>query len=339
MTKMDNQESKTQINKEPWFKTSLWDIFKSAFVIFLVVVLYIKADGWINKFLDSSAPGLTEPQIVRISESVVRIQNIANQQRFKDLEVKLKESNSQALKSAQEYADSTNAHITSLGQVMSQLKTSFEESKPKVVYVDKEVATRSFEHYDLVRKVGGKKLPVGWVKYHPEWEGEDPLVQYFYPLEYYTNIVRTEHENGTFSYTAETYLENNFVKKSKGIQYPLKLKNITFEEMPFKGKKFRFNPRIALGGGFTTESLFPQLNLSVFSYGRTEVDMDWRFLTVGVGQAGDGDDGNKFVGVFTPLEYNIGKLLPIVDNIFVGPSFSVDSDSKTGYGALLSVPF
>ena len=318
---------------------SIWNITKSLFLIFMAVVIWVKADAWIDKFFNNSKNGLTVPQVVEISENVMQIHNTTNQHRFDDLEERLRVSDSIALQAAQEYAEATNSQITALGQTVVELKTSFEESKPQEVYTDEEKPTRTFEHFELTRKVGDKDLPVGWVKYHPDWEGEDPLVQYFYPLEYYNTIVKTEDDEGNFSYTSEVYVENNFVSKSRGIKYPLELKSIEFEEKPINEKKFRFNPRVGLGGGITTEAFFPNLNVSMFSYGRTKVDMDWRFISLGLGVADDDDHGSKLVGVFTPAEYNIGKPLPIVDNVFVGPAISFDTDSEIGLGLTFSVPF
>ena len=47
-----------------------------------------------------------------------------------------------------------------------------------------------------------------------------------------------------------------------------------------------------------------------------------------------------------PVEYNIGKVLPLVENLFLGPSvmYSVDTDFdlddvSPSFGAIISVPF
>jgi hypothetical protein len=71
------------------------------------------------------------------------------------------------------------------------------------------------------------------------------------------------------------------------------------------------------------------------SYGKTNVDMDWQFLTVGLGS-----DGDDFYGFLEPVSWNIGKPLPLVDNLFVGPAVSYDfSDSSIGGGINFRIPF
>lgn len=325
------------------FTFSLWDIFKSAFVVFLAVVIWTKGDAWIDKVTrpEQQGPGITEPQITRIAENVIKLQNAANEARFDALEERLKESNSQALAVAQQYAEENDAKITALGETVSSLNTSFNELSASEVYEDPELPTRTYERFDLSKEMAdGKQMPLGWVKYHPFWEGDDKLVEYYYPIEYKTTIIRSEHKDGTFTYDVETWAENNFLKSTRGIKYPLDLDNIEFEEKPITEKSFSFNPRFGLGGGVTTESIFPTLDFSLFSYGKTNVDMDWRFLSFGIGMEGANDnEDNSLVGTFSPVQYNIGKPLPYIENIFLAPVFTINTNSETGYGATLTIPF
>jgi hypothetical protein len=331
---------------------SLWDIFKSAFVVFLAVVIWVKMDGWVNSMASKSS-GITESTITRIASNMIMQQNIASKAEFNKFKKEISERQSRyasdtdtkiksALNTALEYNKKTGAQLTALGETVSQMNTSFKETIGKF-YKDPTTdkpSTRDYEDYDLERKMSdGSILPEGWVKYHPNWKGPDKLVQYHYPLKYYTTIVRSQHEDGAYAYNVEAWVENDFVKKSKGIKYPLKLQSVHFEEIPLKDKKWRWNPRLGLGAGITSKALFPSLDISAFSYGLTKVDMDWRFLTLGVGYAGLGNTDTKFIGSFTPVQYNLGKVLPFVENLFLGPGVSVDTDSDIGYGGIISVPF
>lgn len=321
---------------------SFWDLFKSIFVVFLAVVIWVKADGWIDKLSrpQERGPQITEPQILKLAENLIQLQNVASKERFEALEKKLEAQNSAALKAAKEYAKKTDASITSLGSIVSSMKLSFEESKPTDTYVDPEMASRTHETYDLVRKMSdGQDLPVGWFKYHPYYEEDKKTTQVHYPLDYYTTVIKSEHENGTFTYHVEAWVQNDYLVHTKGKKYPLELHPPQFEEKPVKDKKFRFNPRLAIGGSFTSESLFPNLDISAFSYGRTVVDMDWRFLIAGLGAGKGNDDNYEFAGMFSPTQYNIGTFVPLINNLFIGPAVSVDTKSNVGYGASFSVPF
>jgi len=324
-------------------KIELWTYFKIMFLIFVAVImvgLVIKADNLIDKILNKEPSKITESEIVKIAENLMRIQNVANEQRFTNLLDKLEKSNSDALNTAKAYAKATDSRITALGQTVSSLKATFSESKPSDTYVDPLSDAKSYENYDLVRNdIGKEELPVGWVKYHPNWRGEDKLFQYHYPLDFYSTIVKTERPDGSFSYTVENWLQNDYIPYSRGKKYPLNMKSIEFEERLLKEKSFRFNPRLGLGGGITSVSVFPSIDISLFSYGRTEVDMDWRFLILGIGASGFSEDNTEVVGTFSPVMYNVGNFLPLVKNIFLGPVISVDTHSSVGYGGVLSVPF
>ena len=55
------------------------------------------------------------------------------------------------------------------------------------------------------------------------------------------------------------------------------------------------------------------LGLSFMGYGRTTNDLSWRFLRVSL-------DFGTDIGVgFTPVLYNLGELIPLISNLWVGP--------------------
>jgi len=323
---------------------TLWDIVKSAAVIGLILFLFFKGDIYLDKLqaaVDGRKSGgieLTEPVLNRVAENAVILANKENDRRFKQLEKQLEKSNSLALKIAKEYARKTDSHIKSIGQVVSEMKSSFNTQKPDK-YIDKEKMSRSYDDVEITRTMAdGEQMPTGWVKYHPAFEGEDPYTVFNYPIEYYTTIVKTEKEDGTFSYSVDAYAENNYVKKVRGKKFPIHIKDVKFEEKRIKDKKFRFNPRIALSGAINDKNMFPMLNVSLWSYGRTTRDMDWRFGILGVGVYGN--DGTTY-GAFaaSPFEYNLGNHVPYIDNFFVGPTVNFNTGGDVGYGIQFSIPF
>ena len=101
-----------------------------------------------------------------------------------------------------------------------------------------------------------------------------------------------------------------------------------------KEKGFDWNLRLGFGGVLTLTDVFSGLDLSLASYGRTKRDIDWRFISLGIG-------GNTSVlyGYFKPVEYNIGNFIPIVKNLFAGPLIGMGTNSEKIFGVVLSVPF
>jgi len=322
---------------------TLWDIMKSVMVVGIVVFLFFRGDGLWAKISDtiSSHKGggleITEPILNRIAENAVLLQNRANDARFKRLEDKLEDSNSLALKIAKEYARKTDSKITTIGQVVAEMKSSFNTQKPDK-YIDKEKVSRSYDDIDIKREMAnGEELPVGWVKYHPALKGEDPFTVFNYPLEYYTTVIRSEKDDGTFSYSVDAYVENNYVKSSRGKKFPVHINKVNFEERLISDKRFRFNPRLALSGAINSKNMFPMLNMSLWSYGRTKRDMDLRFFIVGAGLFSDSGTYGAFA--FSPVEYNLGNHVPFVENFFLGPTIDFSTNGSVGYGIQFSIPF
>ena len=76
------------------------------------------------------------------------------------------------------------------------------------------------------------------------------------------------------------------------------------------------------------------LSFSFSGYGKSRSDLDWRFFDFGVSTNGD-DTYAKF----TPFAYNIGKPLPVVDNLFLGPFVGLGTGGDKIVGLGLSIPF
>lgn len=107
----------------------------------------------------------------------------------------------------------------------------------------------------------------------------------------------------------------------------------------FAEKSWRFSPRLYLGVDFgatvykeISAAVNPNLTLFFFSRGRTRSDVDLAILGAGVGF----EPISKEVDFkLTPIQYNIGKSLPLIDNLFVGPSISVDTKGNIAvYGGI-----
>ena len=110
-------------------------------------------------------------------------------------------------------------------------------------------------------------------------------------------------------------------------------------------KRFSFNPRIALGAMAGENGMIPALDMSFWSYGRTTADMTWRLAGIGLGvsappNSGSDSRGNyRPTGVIVPAQWNVGQALPLVENLFIGPVMTLDTQGGIGWGGQLSIPF
>jgi hypothetical protein len=135
------------------------------------------------------------------------------------------------------------------------------------------------------------------------------------------------------------YVYNKFFIEVDGEPYEIPIDEAKFVE-EYPTGKFRFAPRFYAGfdgGAYFTEpsgAFIPNLQLSLFSYGKTKPDPDWAFLGLGAGYE---VAQNRFTFVVTPASYNIAHHLPFVNNIFVGPS--VSADLQGGVAILLGARF
>lgn len=93
-----------------------------------------------------------------------------------------------------------------------------------------------------------------------------------------------------------------------------------------KSKLHWFNPKIDVGlfAAFTGDCLYGgNLGVSLSSYGLTRNDLTWRFARFGVAVH------NKGIAFdFSPVLWNIGGPLPIVQNLWVSPGLIFDVNTR-----------
>lgn len=310
------------------FKTNLFDIAKVIGIGLLIAFVFFnygKFTSWMDK--PKIDPSLI-PRIVQLEEGLTRVTGQANTQELKGLIADLKKNQSIALAAIKK----ANKKVDEITLVVTELKAS-SKIQAGEKYKDPEKVTRDFSDTVITRPDSkGQELPMSRVFYHPEIPEKPWTIQNF-PLELHTSVLQTEEYDGTYSNYVETYFTNEFVKSSKGKKYYFN-SDVEWAKREIKDKKFRFNMRLGFTGGVTQDSVFPGLDLSFASYGKTERDMDWRFLTFGAGFAKE-----DTYGYFMPVQYNIGNFIPFVENMFLGPLVGVGIDTDIIYGGGLSVPF
>ncbi len=262
-----------------------------------------------------------------ITKNIIKAEVVENNKEFK-----------KQLKELSELSKNTAKDVNEVGKVVGELKSSITEITKKDLTViespqepEKEVVIIPLDR----ESADGEKIPVGNMYYNPNMEKvEDRFTHYAMPLEFHVGILMTEKEDGSYDRLVELNVESPYIKKYKGKKFKMKVKDFKWTKRKINDKKFRFHTRLGFGASFTADNFTPAIDVSFFSYGRTKVDMDWRFLTFSL----SGDKDVVSIGV-TPVSYNLGKVVPLIENMFIGPTVNIDDTGETKYGVGISIPF
>jgi len=301
-----------------------------AFYIFLALVNHI-----LQGFLVSNN-AMTE-RIINISENAIKIQGRrSDNSAVKELKAQFKKENSQILQAYQEQKKKTKEVLSELGQVRAEL------NRTRQLYVasDKiyKKETTDPKHWYFFKKIMVKnkdsvETPYAWAMFYPYQTPDKQWKTGTYELSVDTKIIETENRDGSFN----RYAEVDVIGKN-GNSLPAKITNIEWERVALKEKRFYWwNPRLGLITTWSPDYIGMGLDLSLMSYGKTTRDMDWRFMTFGASVSGhDGQHDGRLL--FEPVSYNIGNIVPIVENLFVGPFVSYGTDGQS-LGVKISIPF
>jgi hypothetical protein len=116
-----------------------------------------------------------------------------------------------------------------------------------------------------------------------------------------------------------------------GKEYKLKITKSEFKQTTSSTKEFYWwNPKLdmTLDNGIYFRdnevgyAAGSSLGFTFLSYGRSKTDCDWRFARVGVGVNYD----KNFYVVGQPVQYNLGKSIPIISDLWVSPGVIYDGD-------------
>ena len=188
------------------------------------------------------------------------------------------------------------------------------------------------------KDINGSPLLMAWAMFFPNEDESKKWRTGTYPIEFTHTVIESENRDGTFDRSVEVHIANLHDKHDVSKEHPINIKDIVWERVELKDKILSlYNPRIGISASIGRE-IFPALDISFMSYGRTEVDVDWRFIDIGIGYKSIDDTSNGVAFTFSPALYNVGKVLPLIDNLFIGPQISFDSEN-TNYNMILSVPF
>jgi hypothetical protein len=93
---------------------------------------------------------------------------------------------------------------------------------------------------------------------------------------------------------------------------------------PYKSQFFWFNPKLDLELGYGLSTHLDSVGIgtvgvSVAAYGVTKNDLSWRFLRIGFGGSSDG-----LILTGSPVQFNLGRILPLISNLWFVPSAGYD---------------
>jgi len=270
---------------------------------------------WIKSYM-----GVVEKKTELLTKSIVAV-NIQENNRLLN----------NRIKELEEVIKNKDGKINDIGKSIAELKVVISKNKKSDHIYKEDTGDANEQYFKMIysKDTDGNEYPLAWAifKYKdkkfttgivPEWELN-------------SQIVLTEGKENEAIF--ETWFENNSRKETKGKKYPLKLNSVEWIRREIKNKSFMMNLRLSLSGIITMEDIYPVLDLSLFSYGKTKIDMDWKFISFGIG----GSNNLKFD--FTPVEWNVGKILPLINNLFIGPTIETDMYFDYTFGIKGAVPF
>lgn len=170
----------------------------------------------------------------------------------------------------------------------------------------------------LSEPFGDVNVPIGEVGFS-SWQ-DKPWNINISPRQYQLITVVGQDEN------QKQYFYNKFKVTVDGKEYDIKINNAQSKQ-EYPSAKFNWwNPRLYLGydAGINLSNvrgeMSPTLNLQIFSYGQFLNQPDFSILQLGLGY---GIVSRKIEFVVTPFAYNIGKHLPLMHNVYLGPSLMI----------------
>jgi hypothetical protein len=170
---------------------------------------------------------------------------------------------------------------------------------------------------------GTVKVPIGSIGFSA-WQAAPWNID-IKAREYHVSSVIGTDENQKVS------VYNKFAVKVDGKAYDVPIKTATTEQVYPTAKFSFFNPRLflATSGGVgvrTVQGEFtPSLNVGIMSYGKYKTQPDFSVLQVGVGF---GVVSRKPQVLISPGAYNVGQHIPLMHNLYIGPTVGIGTDGN-----------
>jgi hypothetical protein len=166
------------------------------------------------------------------------------------------------------------------------------------------------------------------------WENYLTKTQYNLHMNLFGQIVQSVTKSGATNHYINLWELNNRDERVG------KLELDRFEivvQKPEQKEFFLWAPHVDLGAFFGTDIPFSffggaSIGFTSSGYGLTKNDLSWKFFRLGA------DITEETVGVsFSPAQYRISDLLPLVSNLYIGPYVSMFTNGNKSLGLILTV--
>ena len=197
----------------------------------------------------------------------------------------------------------------------------------KIENVNPQPTDKDSFHYLLNRQVLSLSEPIGKINIpfgnvgFSAWQ-KDPWDISIFPRKYILSTVIGQDAEGR----DYTYHKMLIETENKTFEVPITEARIS-QTLP--KSKLYFNPKLALGiaGGISLTvvpkpEIMPLVEITLASYGPSKTNNEWLFGGIGFGYQAIAKEIDLHV---TPVRYNVGYKLPLIDNLNVGPSVSVNA--------------
>lgn len=207
--------------------------------------------------------------------------------------------------------------VLSMGKQADNLpSTTVDINKNNIpVLEDKYNYFKNKQNFVLDEKFSNISVPIGEVSFSAWQENPWSIDQ---PTRTYNldTVIATNEDNKHFVYNKLSINVNNK-------NYPISINKTDYKEL-YPESKFNFwSPRlylsfdVGMNVSASTAEFIPGLNFQIMSYGKFNNSPDFSILQLGLGY---GIVGKNLNFTFTPISYNIAKHIPLIDNLFLGPS-------------------
>ena len=184
----------------------------------------------------------------------------------------------------------------------------------------------------IAEDFGSVKVPIGTIGFSA-WQ-QAPWNINIRAREYHVTTVVATDEN------QKDTIYNKFEVKVNDKKYEVPIKTATTQQVYPTAKFSLWNPRLFLGvnGGVGVRPLAgeftPSVSVGIMSYGKYKTQPDFSVLQVGVGY---GVVSKRPQIIVSPGAYNVGQHIPLMHNLYVGPSLGVGTDGNVFIMGTLNV--
>lgn len=185
-------------------------------------------------------------------------------------------------------------------------------------------STQDLEHTELMAQIKDHRLDVQLRLWSDKYGIVQQEGEYQLHMKFIAELIKTTTKSG-----ATNFYLNLWETDSSGTKLgKLKVKEFSVTTQDERAPEFFvWAPHLDISGmAGLGKGLKPQwgaaVGFSAMGYGLTENDLQWRFLNASI------DIGTSLGLGFAPAQYNLGQLVPLISNLWIGPHLGVNIDQE-----------